>query len=179
MISSLDEFSRARDAVVSCYAGLREQGSGPSHLPAVGMMIELPSVLEILDELVEAGDFFSIGTNDFVQYMLGADRTNRQVADYYFPGHPSVLRALHRIAQAVLASGKDLSVCGEMAREAPYIPFFLGIGIRKLSVDPQHLPGVRKTIARWSLADAQRYAARLLKASTLLETRRILETQAG
>ncbi|MFH1155073.1 MAG: phosphoenolpyruvate--protein phosphotransferase [Pseudomonadota bacterium] len=177
MISSLDEFSRARETVVRCFDGLRRQNRAPARMPRIGMMIELPSVLEVLEEFIMEADFFSIGTNDFVQYMLAADRTNTRVVDYYCPWHPSVLRALARIAEGVLGSNKDLSVCGEMAKEKDFIPFFMGIGIRKLSVDPLHLTSVRKCVANWSLEGAQRYTKLLLRESTVSGTRRVIDAQ--
>ncbi|SLM28225.1 Pdp [Desulfamplus magnetovallimortis] len=131
-------------------------------IPKIGMMLELPSVVEIIDDLAKEADFFSIGTNDFVQYMLAADRTNERVAQYYAPHHPGVLRSLKRIADSVTRSGKDISVCGEMAKEKAFIPFFLGIGIRKLSVNKQFLFETQKCISSWNIEDAKQYAQELL-----------------
>ncbi len=180
MVSSLDDFRKARAMVVGCYEGLNEskesagkEGKMESEnrrhfkMPQIGMMIELPSVVEIIGDLAAEADFFSIGTNDFVQYMLAADRSNDRVADYYIPHHPGVLRALNRIASAAIAAGKDISVCGEMAKELAFIPFFLGIGIRKLSVNQNFLFAVQKCIQRWTLADAQEYALSLLSENTV------------
>jgi phosphotransferase system enzyme I (PtsP) len=140
------------------------------------MMIELPSVMEIMDTLAVEADFFSIGTNDFVQYMLAVDRTNEKVAEYYQPWHPSVLRSLARIVGAVIQQNKEISICGEMAHEPEYIPFFLGIGVRILSVDPQFLPLVQQTIRQMNLADAVAYAQMLLSESTLKGTREIMDS---
>ncbi len=179
MVSSLDEFRRAKQVVVRCYEELKGSGRGDEELPMetepsglkkipqIGMMLELPSVVEIIDSLAEEADFFSIGTNDFVQYMLAADRTNDRVTEYYTPHHPSVLRALSRIAKAVISVGKDLSVCGEMAKEKAFIPFFLGIGIRKLSVNQHFLFTVQKCINQWKLEDAKIYAESLLSQSSV------------
>ena len=173
MVSSLDEFKRAKQMVMNCYEELNNsdtkhppgtiKNTGLTKLPRIGMMLELPSVVEIIDDLAAEADFFSIGTNDFVQYMLAADRTNDRVADYYTPHHPAVLRALNRIATAVTSAGKDISVCGEMAKEKAFIPFFIGIGIRKLSVNQHFLYAVQQYISQWTILDAQRYAEQLLK----------------
>ncbi|MBF0235876.1 MAG: phosphoenolpyruvate--protein phosphotransferase [Desulfamplus sp.] len=203
MISSLDDFRKAKDMVVRCYEKLASSyersnssmavldnsnalmgttknespiitaNSRDFHInilenkkmvkmPQIGMMIELPSVVEIIDALAAEVDFFSIGTNDFVQYMLAADRTNDRIAEYYAPHHPGVLRALNRVAKAVISAGKDISVCGEMAKEPQFIPFFLGIGIRKLSVNQHYLFSAQKCINNWSTTDAINYAQSLL-----------------
>ncbi len=175
MISSIDEFQEARHHVMRCLNEL-ERIHAPHHpSPRIGVMIELPSVLEIMDELAAQADFFSIGTNDFVQYMLAVDRTNEKVAEYYQPSHPSVLRGLARITRAAAHQGKEVSICGEMAHEPAYIPFLIGIGIRVLSIAPQFLPSVQKTICSLSLPVAEDYASRLLSASTLRTTRDIIE----
>ncbi len=175
MISSVDEFQTARRLVKDCGQDLHRQGLSHHPGPEIGMMIELPSVMEIMDELAAEADFFSIGTNDFVQYMLAVDRTNEKVAEHYQPWHPSVLRSLARIVNAVIQQNKEISICGEMAHEPEYIPFFLGIGVRSLSADPQFLPLVQQTIRRLSLADAVEYAQMLLSESTLKGTRKIMD----
>jgi phosphotransferase system, enzyme I, PtsP len=175
MISSVDEFQAARRLVKACRDDLQRQGLSHHPAPEIGMMIELPSVLEIMEELAVEADFFSIGTNDFVQYMLAVDRTNEKVAEYYQPWHPSVLRSLARIVGTVIQHNKPVSICGEMAHEPEYIPFFLGIGVRILSADPQFLPLVQQTIRRLSLADAAAYAQMLLSESTLQGTREIMD----
>jgi phosphotransferase system, enzyme I, PtsP len=175
MISSVDEFQEARTLVKDCVDDLQRQHLSHHPGPEIGMMIELPSVMEIMDTLVVEADFFSIGTNDFVQYMLAVDRTNEKVAAYYQPCHPSVLRSLARIVDTVIQQNKEISICGEMAHEPEYIPFFLGIGVRTLSVDPQFLPLVQQTIRRLSLADAVEYAQMLLSEPTLKGTRAIMD----
>ncbi|HKK91416.1 MAG TPA: phosphoenolpyruvate--protein phosphotransferase [Desulfobacteraceae bacterium] len=178
MVSSLDEFRLARKMVVECYEALNrefnenaakrgEDVPEPPPMPPMGMMIEMPAVVEIMEEFTREADFFSIGTNDFVQYMLAADRSNDRVAHYYTPHHPGVLRALHRIVKTVTAAGKDISVCGEMAREPAFIPFFLGIGIRKLSVNQHFLYPVQSCINQWRLVDAEQYARSLLAESSV------------
>ncbi|MBI5592414.1 MAG: phosphoenolpyruvate--protein phosphotransferase [Deltaproteobacteria bacterium] len=175
MISSVDEFKEARALVEDCGDDLQRQHLSHHPGPKIGMMIELPSVMEIMDTLAVEADFFSIGTNDFVQYMLAVDRTNEKVAEYYQPWHPSVLRSLARIVSIVIQQNKEISICGEMAHEPEYISFFLGIGVRNLSVDPQFLPLVQRTIRRLSLTDAIEYARNLLSESTLKGTREIMD----
>ena len=179
MISSVDEFQAARALVKDCGDDLQRQGLSHHPGPEIGMMVELPSVMEIMDELAAEADFFSIGTNDFVQYMLAVDRTNEKVAEYYQPWHPSVLRSLAKIVGTVIQQNKEISICGEMAHEPEYIPFFLGIGVRSLSVDPQFLPRVQQVIRRLSLSDAMEYAQMLLSEPTVKGTREIMDKYSG
>jgi phosphotransferase system enzyme I (PtsP) len=163
LISSLEEFRSARNLVDECRAELGLGGVPHHAAPQVGMMIELPAVVEIMPELSREADFFCIGTNDFVQYLLGVDRTNAQMASYYRPGHPAVLRAIKRISDACLASGKELSVCGEMAHDPDFIEFFVGLGITKLSLDPRQLYATQRIIAAIDSSAARAHAAAMLK----------------
>ena len=167
MISSLDEFEDASHALQQSIDALSAEGTDHHSHPMIGAMIEMPSVLTVIDELAEKADFFSIGTNDFIQYMLAVDRTNENVADYYRPFHPSILRALAHIVERVSARQKPVFVCGEVAYDPEFIPFLVGIGVRRLSVAPQFIPTVQKTIASISISEAQAYARSLLTASTL------------
>ncbi|MGD2268792.1 MAG: phosphoenolpyruvate--protein phosphotransferase [Desulfobacterales bacterium] len=175
MISSLDEYQEAQREVYDCIDALQREDLAHHPKPRIGAMIELPCVLEIIDELANAVDFLSIGTNDFIQYMLAVDRGNEKVAHYYRPYHPAVLRGLAKTARAAKKQKKELSVCGEMAHETDYIPFLLGIGIRSLSVYPGFLPGIQKFIASLRLSDAETFAKRLLSETTVTGVRKALD----
>ncbi len=167
MISSIDEFREAGRVVDDCIAALSQEGLPHHGNPAVGMMVELPAVLGLLEEFAREADFFSIGTNDFVQYMLAVDRTNEKVAEYYRPHHPSVLRALAAIAEGADRAGKMVVICGEMAHDPRYVPFLIGIGLRRMSVDPKYLPRLQARIADIDTAEARDHARELLAESTL------------
>jgi phosphotransferase system enzyme I (PtsP) len=174
MISSLDEFLESRKILFDCRDELLHEGVELAHNPAVGVLVEVPSLVEIMDELSREADFFSLGTNDFVQYMIGVDRTNEKVADYYLPHHPSVLRSLKRIVADALSQGKEVSVCGEMAHQMRYIPFLLGIGVRVLSMNAVYLPTIQKAISNLSIEEAQAKAAKLLSTGSISELERLL-----
>ncbi len=141
----------------------------------MGIMIELPSVLEIIEDLAQEADFFSIGTNDLIQYMLAVDRSNEKVADLYLPHHPSVLRALKRVADAAHKYHKDVCICGDMAHNPKYLPFLLGIGIRHLSLDARYLPKLHQQLAKTHLADAKILTAEILKQSKVERIFQLLE----
>ncbi len=174
MISSLDEFVEARDVVEECVKQLKKEGVPHNGRPDVGMMVELPAVMEIIGELAREADFFSIGTNDFIQYMLAVDRTNEKVADFYLPHHPAVLRTLKKVADAARTHGVDVSVCGEMAHQARFLPYLLGIGIRKLSLDPRYIESIRAAVTHIEMREAEKTTEELLRQSWVRGTGRII-----
>ena len=115
----------------------------------------MPSVIPIIDAFAVEADFLSIGTNDLIQYLIAVDRTNEKVADLYRAHHPAVLRSIYTVAVSAAEHGIDLSVCGDMAHQSEYIPFLLGIGVRKLSVEPMYLTKVRAEVASIELQEAE------------------------
>jgi phosphotransferase system, enzyme I, PtsP len=178
MISAIDEFRQARHAVEEAMVDLARQNLPFHSAPALGAMIELPALLDIINELANEADFFSIGTNDFIQYMLAVDRSNERVAAYYQPYHPSVLRSLHRIIQAAVKARIEVVICGEMGHEPAYIPFFIGAGLRTFSVDPYFLRAVQDKIVNLSVNEATAYARTLLAEPTLEGIQGIIKSQA-
>ncbi len=174
MISSVDEFLEAKEEVFKSIKDLQQEGIDCHDQPLLGMMVELPSVLEIIEELAKEADFFSIGTNDFIQYMLAVDRTNEKVADLYLPHHPSILRALKRIVDAAKVSEKDVTICGDMAHQERYLPYVLGIGVRKLSLDPHYIPKIQRTIQNINLKEAEKMARHALNQTRISSIEKII-----
>ena len=109
-------------------------------------MIEVPSAAMIADVLAKEVDFFSIGTNDLIQYTVAVDRVNPYVADLYKPTHPAVIRLIHRTINAGAQAGIWTGVCGEMAGDIRLTPLLIGLGVEELSVGPQQVPSIRKAI---------------------------------
>ncbi|HBG61215.1 MAG: phosphoenolpyruvate--protein phosphotransferase [Omnitrophica WOR_2 bacterium GWF2_38_59] len=169
MISSVDEFVEAKQLVLNCVSELRSSGAEFQVNPTIGMMIEMPSVMEILEELANYSDFFSIGTNDFVQYMLAVDRTNERVADMYLSHHPSILRAIKKVVDVSAKYGKEVSVCGEMAHEEKYIRYLLGIGVRRFSLSPSYIPKIQRAIMNVQIKDAEAFAKEILSMDKLTD----------
>jgi len=162
MIFSLEEFVQARGIVMECVDALGRLDDVFNARPQIGMMVEVPAVIEIIEEFSLIVDFFSVGTNDLVQYMLAVDRTNEEVAEYYIPHHPAVLRAIKRVAEAAAACGKEVSVCGDMVNNAHYLQFLIGCGIRTLSMNPIYLAENQKIIGEIDVEKAEALTTRLL-----------------
>lgn len=174
LISSVDDFVEAREVVHDCIKRLGEEKIPHNAKPELGVMIELPSAVEVADELAAEADFLSIGSNDLVQYVLAVDRTNEHISDLYLTHHPAVLRAMNRVSEAAQRHKKPLSLCGEMACDPKLLPFLLGIGIHQLSVDVRQMPMLQKTIGETSMAHARKRAMELLKIGRVSEMERAL-----
>ena len=175
LVASVDDFVQARSIVAECANSLRAEGIAFCADAELGVMIELPSAVEIADELAQEADFLCIGTNDLIQYILAVDRTNEQIADLYVPYHPAVLRSLKRIAAAAEKHSTDLSICGDMATDTRIIPFLLGIGIRVLSLDSMRIPRVQKRIAELNITECRKTASALVAMSRLSEIEAFLQ----
>jgi len=173
MISSIDEFCQVREVVFECLDRLGKQNKEHNCKPKLGIMVELPCVVDLIDDFTKEADFFSIGTNDFIQFMLGVDRTNENVAGAYLPYHPSVLRAMKKVVHSANKNGREISVCGDMAHQEQYLPFLLGIGVRTLSMNPGYLLKIQKAISDIEIDEAKATAERMLgqsKISDLAQT---------
>jgi phosphotransferase system enzyme I (PtsP) len=162
LVSSVDDFVDAREVVQECIKQLAQENVPHNARPQLGIMVELPSAVEIVDELAQEADFLSIGSNDLVQYILAVDRTNAYISDLYQSHHPAVLRSLKRVADATLSHKKDLSLCGDMARDPQMLPFLLGIGITNLSLDAAHIPQVQKVVKGITYSKAKAQAQTML-----------------
>jgi len=142
-------------------------------------MIELPASVLIADELAAAADFLSIGSNDLIQYMLAVDRTNDEVAVWYSPHHPAVLRSLKRIVEAGERAGKPVSLCGNLGSDPRMLPYLLGIGLRIFSLDPMQIPPVQRRIAEIDLDRARVFARKLLSLGRTGDIADFIETFDG
>ncbi|MCD4780823.1 MAG: phosphoenolpyruvate--protein phosphotransferase [Candidatus Omnitrophica bacterium] len=175
MISSLDEFCQAKQIVYETMDDLKNDRIKYHKNPAIGMMIELPAVMGILHDLADESDFFSIGTNDFIQYMLAVDRTNEKVADLYLPYHPAILRALKQIMDTAIKHKKDVAICGDMSHDTKYLEFLIGIGFNKFSLDPRFLPRVQPFIEQLDISTAQKKAGQILKSKNFQQIMDLLD----
>lgn len=175
MISTIEELQQALDYLEQAKQELkREKRSFNPHLD-VGIMIEVPSAALIADHLAEMVDFFSIGTNDLIQYTLAADRGNSDVAYLYQPCHPSIIRMIRNVVKAAYNHGKWVSICGEMAAEPIMLPLVLGLGIHELSMSPVALGVIKRLIRRMRLHETEELVAMALKCGSSHEVRKLCE----
>ncbi len=169
LVSSVDSFRHARELVEAAIRDLKATNVPHQSRPELGAMIELPCAIGIADALAEEADFLSIGSNDLVQHMLAVDRTNEQVAEWYVPWHPSILRAIRAVVEAARHHHKPLSLCGDMAQDPALIPVLIGIGITALTVPPRRILRVQHLIQQIDAAAVDEIARKVLAASTLAE----------
>jgi phosphotransferase system enzyme I (PtsI) len=158
MISGLDELNQAGALVEKCKAELRAQKIPFDEKMEVGVMIEIPSAALIADTLARRVNFFSIGSNDLIQYTLAADRTNEKVSHLYEPTHPAILRLIKTTVDAAHKHGIWVGVCGEVAGDPVLAPLLVGLGVDELSAAPPVVAQVKYIIRRLKLAEAQALA---------------------
>jgi phosphotransferase system enzyme I (PtsI) len=166
LISTLDEFRRARGILNEIAAELVAEGVAVRPNLPVGAMIEVPAAALMADRLAKEVDFFSIGTNDLIQYALAVDRTDEAVADLYSAADPAVLRLIALVVEAADREGAEVDVCGTMGGEPLFTMLLLGLGLRRLSMPPHQLPEVKRVIRAVDLAQATAVANQALVLDT-------------
>lgn len=166
MISGLEELRRAKEVLEECK---EEIGANKMGRMEVGAMIEIPSAAISADTLAREVDFFSIGTNDLIQYTIAVDRVNERIAHLYEPTHPAVLRLLKMIADAAHANKIWVGVCGEMARDVALIPLLIGLGMDELSVGSASVPRVKMAVRSLAVPECQQLVDEVLKLQTSSE----------
>jgi phosphoenolpyruvate-protein phosphotransferase (PTS system enzyme I) len=170
-VSGLEELRAARAAVAQAAETLRARGHSVPDVP-IGIMIELPSAALTADLLAREADFFSIGTNDLIQYCLAVDRTDDRVSRLYEPLHPAILRAIRLVVRAGRHARIPVAVCGEMAADPVLLTLLVGLGLRELSMTPTAIPLAKRVIRGLRAADARIAAGRALTARTAAEIER-------
>ncbi|MCM3653364.1 phosphoenolpyruvate--protein phosphotransferase [Metabacillus litoralis] len=169
MIATVDEFRQAKAILLEEKAKLQEEGLDISDHIEVGMMVEIPSSAVIADLFAKEVDFFSIGTNDLIQYTLAADRMNERVSYLYQPYNPAILRLVNMVIKAAHKEGKWVGMCGEMAGDEIAIPILLGLGLDEFSMSATSILKARSQIRHLSKADIEQYTEAILSMSTTEE----------
>jgi phosphotransferase system enzyme I (PtsI) len=167
MISGVKEVRQAKAWLAQAKAELRREGVDYDPDMPIGTMIELPAAVMIAEFLAHEVDFFSIGTNDLIQYSIGVDRTNRHVSYLYQPLHPATLRAIKLVVDAAHQAGIEVSLCGEVASDPFCVPILLGMGIDSISMTPQAIPGIKRIIRQTNMHDCRLLLKDVLECRTV------------
>ncbi len=177
MVSTLLELRQCKMLLAEVKEDLEEERLPFNTRLAVGTMIEVPSAAILADLVAREVDFFSIGTNDLIQYTLAADRTNEAVANLYSPGDPAVLRLIEQVVQAGRRHDVGVNVCGEMSGEAMYALLLVGMGLRQLSLTPHNIPEVKRLIRSVTITRAEEIAREVMRMETARDVNNYLREQ--
>ncbi len=176
MISGVEEIEQVRDYVNRAQRELSRERRVFRPLP-LGIMVEVPSVAVCLERYLIHADFFSIGTNDLIQYTLAVSRTLDQLSYLYQPLHPSILRLLWHVVMVCVDSGKDVSICGEEASNPLIIPFFLGVGLREFSMAPPSILDIKKLISGLTVPECRQISHDMLGFATAREVESYIRSE--
>lgn len=177
MISTVMELRQCKSLLLDVQEHLEEEGIPFKRDIPIGTMIEVPSAALLADILAKQVDFFSIGTNDLVQYTLAADRNNENVASLYNPVDPAVLRLIKMVVDAAKREQVEVNVCGEMSGEPIYTPLLVGLGLRQFSATPRKLAEVKRVIRELAVPDAEHIAREALQMESAREVTTYLREQ--
>ena len=175
LVSTVEEVRQFRAFADSVMAEMEREGVPFRRDIRLGVMIEVPAAAMIADILARELDFFSIGTNDLIQYSLAVDRNNEHVASLYQPLHPAILRMLRFVIDSGRAAGIEVSLCGEMGADPRFALLLVGLGLRRISMSPRQIPEVKTWIREASAADLAELAGRCMEHSTAAEVQRHMD----
>lgn len=167
MISGLKEVLQAKSMIFSVQQELKSEGLAFNPEMPVGIMVELPAAVMIAEILAQEVDFFSVGTNDLIQYSLGIDRTNHHVSYLYQPLHPAVVRSIKYVVDAGHRAGIEVSLCGEVASDPYCLPILMGMQIDSLSLTPQAIPGIKRILRQLKMPECKQLLRDVLKCRTV------------
>jgi phosphotransferase system enzyme I (PtsI) len=172
-VSSVDELRRARSALRAATRDVEGAGQELAAMP-VGVMIEVPSAALTVDLLAAEADFFSIGSNDLIQFCLAVDRADRRVAELFDPLHPAILRVIRHVIRLARPRGRQVALCGEMAADPGALLLLLGLGVTEFSMSPAAIPEARDLVRRVTMGEARRAAARAVSLPTSMDIAALL-----
>ncbi len=176
LISSMEELRRVKRIFKEIKDDFKNRGIPYNENVEIGIMIEVPSTAILAEQFAKEVDFFSIGTNDLIQYTLAVDRTNSKIADLYNPYHPAVLRLIYQVVEASHSKGIWVGVCGETASDPLLVPLFVGMGITELSMSSGSVLEVKEIIQKMEREAANNLVEEVMKFETAEEVREFLES---
>ncbi len=179
LISNFEEIMEAKAILNGVAESLDKEGVPFKKDVEIGIMIEVPSAVIMADIMADAVDFFSIGTNDLIQYSLAIDRGNRQTAHLYQPFNPAIIRMIRHVSDVSKDKGIETYMCGEMAGDPIAIPILLGLGLSELSMNPQSIPVAKQMIRLLDSSEAKLFMKEVLKQTTAKEVMDLLQNTYG
>jgi phosphotransferase system enzyme I (PtsI) len=174
MVSTYTEVVESKKILVEVADSLEKENVSFDRDVKIGVLIEVPSAVIMADLLASEVDFFSVGTNDLIQYSFAIDRGNKDVLHLFQPLDPAVLRMLKHLAEVAKNKGINISVCGEMASYPIHVPILLGIGMDELSMSPQSIPAVKSMIRSLKMEDTRRFMQTALKQTSATSVYKLL-----
>ena len=162
MVTNVEEVRRCRAVVEEIRGDLEAADDVECGTVELGVMVEIPALVHVLEHVLPLVDFVSVGTNDLVQYLLAVDRDNPRIAAMYTPYHPAVLHTLAQIAEITGRHGKSVSICGEIAGDHYFTPLLIGLGFRELSMAPVFLPRVKLMVRTYGIEECESLARQAL-----------------
>jgi phosphotransferase system enzyme I (PtsI) len=179
MVASVDEVRAVRALLARATAEIDDRGLARAQRIPLGIMIEVPSAAVMADIFAREADFFSLGTNDLVQYSLAVDRTSRPMAELASPVHPAILRLIRTVAEAAAKANIPVAVCGAVASDLLAVPLLVGLGLRELSMEAAAIPEIKAALARVTVERCEKIAARALQAETVTDVDLVLAEELG
>jgi phosphotransferase system enzyme I (PtsP) len=176
MVSAVYEVDEARSLIERAHQEVLEEGFAV-RLPPIGVMVEVPAAVYQADALCRHADFLSVGSNDLTQYLLAVDRNNPQVADLYNAFHPAVLTAIRQVVAAAKRSGRDVSICGELAGDPAGALLMAAMGFDGLSMNATSLPRVKSVLRLFTMDEARELLDEAMALETAAEIRQLLESR--
>jgi phosphotransferase system enzyme I (PtsI) len=177
MISGIEELREAKTILEECKKELKREGKHFDDVISIGTMIEVPSAALTVDILAKESDFFSIGTNDLIQYSLAVDRANEKVAYLYEPGHPAVLRLIKSVIEVAHENNIWVGMCGEMSGELLFAFLLLGLELDEFSMAPPRVPKIKDLIRNVKFEDAKAVAEKAVKLPTAKEVEKYIQEE--
>lgn len=174
MIISIEEFLQAKELLKECQLELKNEGIPFNEIIETGIMVETPACVMNVEDFAKVADFFSIGTNDLTQYMLGVDRGNTKIAELYNSFHPAVIRSINRVVKAGHKYNRKVGMCGEFASDPKAIQILLGMGLDEFSMSAKSIAMVKDILRRLDSKEAEKLAERVLVAETVNEIMELL-----
>lgn len=174
MISGLHELLEVKKFLAQVQEELKKEGLEYNPELPLGIMIELPSAVLIADLLAQEVDFFSIGTNDLIQYSLGIDRTSKYVSYLYQPLHPAIVRSIKHVVDVAHRAGIEVSLCGELSADPFCVPILMGMEVDSLSLTPQAIPGIKRVVRQASMENCKELLQTVLNLKDVKESNRVV-----